>query len=414
MSTPLEREIAAVFREESGRATAALTRIFGDLDLAEEAVQEAFIVALRRWPVDGMPRVPGAWITTTARRKAIDRLRREQTFARKAHLLALDSVSAPDEEGDIDIPDDRLALLFTCCHPALPAEGQIALTLRAVGGLTTREIARAFVVPEATMAQRLTRAKAKIRRAGVPFRVPPPELLESRLQQVLRVLYLIFNEGYTGSVGTELLRDDLSREAIRLAEVLVALLPDEPEARGLLALMLLHDSRRGARVTTTGDLVPLDDQDRSLWDHDEIERGRAEIDRAITGDRVGQYQLQAAIALVHASAIMAADTDWVHIAWLYGRLSEVQPTPVVELNRAVALAMAEGPERGLLVIDRLCDDGRLDRYHLLHSARADLLRRAGRRVESAEEYRIAIGLTENERERAFLLRRLVEVTTSGS
>ncbi len=407
----MEREIAVVFREEAGKATATLTRSFGDFGLAEEAVQEAFIAAMDRWPTDGIPDSPGAWVTTTARRKALDRLRREQTFARKAHLVAFDQVVSGEDVGDLEAGDDRLALLFMCCHPSLAPDTQIALTLRAVGGLTTREIARAFMVLETTMAQRLTRAKRKIERAGIPFRVPPPELVEERLHQVLHIVYLIFNEGYAVTEGGELIREDLCAEAISLGELLVQLMPEEAEARGLLALMLLHDARRPARVGADGELITLEKQDRKRWDRDQIETGAGHVRRALEAGEVGPYQIQASIALAHTTAASAAETDWVHISWLYEQLGRVQPTPVVELNRAVALAMAEGPDRGLEMIERLGEDGRLNRYHLFHSARAELLRRAGRSVDAASAYRTAIDLTENERERAFLQQRLEEVTS---
>lgn len=404
-----EARIAAVFREESGKATATLTRSFDDLELAEESVQEAFLAALQRWPRDGMPQVPGAWITTTARRKAIDRLRRQRTFDAKAHLIAVEEAGVDSESPDEAFPDDRLALIFMCCHPALAPSGQIALTLRAVGGLSTREIARAFLVPEATMAQRLTRAKRKIKRAGVPFRVPPPELLGERRDQVLHVLYLVFNEGYTVSGGDRLVRADLCTEAIRLGSVLNELMPDDQEVRGLLALMLLHDARRPGRVDERGNLVPLEQQDRSRWDREQIERGRGQLERALQAGNPGPYQIQAAIALAHAGAATAAETDWVHISWLYGQLTALQPTPIIELNRAVAVAMAEGPERGLELIDGIGRSGDLDGYHLYHSARADLLRRSGKHEEAAAAYRRAIALTGNERERAYLEGRLREV-----
>jgi RNA polymerase sigma-70 factor (ECF subfamily) len=412
--TVWQARVAAVFRDEWGKVTAALTRSFGDLDLAEESVQDAFIAALERWPKDGMPTTPGAWITTTARRKAIDRLRRRSAFEARSHLLAAPEVDPEPAFDEGEIPDDRLALMFMCCHPALLAEGQIALTLRAVGGLTTGEIARAFLIPEATMAQRLTRAKRKIRRAGVPFGVPEADLVAERRDQVLHVLYLIFNEGYTVSAGDRLLRADLCAEAIRLGEVLVTLMPHDAEAGGLLALMLLHDARRAGRVDENGDLVPLERQDRARWDKSQIERGRSVLERALRTGGEGPYQVQAAIALAHAAAPSAAATDWVHIAWLYGRLRALQPTPIVELNQAVAVAMAEGPERGLALIDDLGRTGELDRYHLYHSARADLLRRAGRPEEAAAAYRRAIALTGNARERAYLESRLGELGESLS
>lgn len=403
-----------VFREESGRILATLIRVFGDIDLAEDALQEALATALDRWPRDGIPSNPGAWITTAARRKAIDQLRRNQTFGEKRRLLEADAplnALAHSDEGHemTELRDDRLRLIFTCCHPALAREAQVALTLRTLAGLTTLEIARAFLVPEPTMAQRLVRVKRKIREAGIPYRIPPAHQLPDRLDSVLAVLYLIFNEGYSATSGNQLQRRQLTAGAIRLARVLGELMPDEPEVLGLIALMLLQDARREARVGPGGALVVLEEQDRSLWDGRQIEEGATLVERALRMRRAGPYQLQAAIAALHCQARAAADTDWPQIAALYGELLRIQPTPVIALNRAVAVAMAGTPDDGLRLLGDLTLSSALDGYHLYHAVRADLLRRAGFAADAADAYRRAIALTTNAVEREYLEGRLGEV-----
>jgi RNA polymerase sigma-70 factor (ECF subfamily) len=397
--------VAETYREEWGRIVATLIRMTGDWDLAEECAQDAFAQALDHWPRDGVPRRPGAWLTTTARNRALDRLRRQATESAKLREVAV--LSSPQSYEGSGVPDDRLRLIFTCCHPALPLEAQVGLTLRTLTGLTTNEIARAFLVSETTMAQRLVRAKRKIRTAGIPYRVPPAELLPQRTAGVLAVLYLLFNEGYAASAGAELVRRNLTAEAIRLGRLLAQLMPDDPEVLGLLALMLLHDARKEARIDAAGDLVLLEEQDRSLWNGPAIEEGLALMDRALAFRRPGPYQLQAAIAACHAEARTADETDWVQIAGLYGQLARLNPSPVVELNRAVAVAMADGPAAGLALVDRL--EPALSGYYLFPATRADLLRRLGRFTEAAAAYRKAIALATSDPERRYLTRRLTEV-----
>ncbi|MEU1255127.1 RNA polymerase sigma factor [Streptomyces chartreusis] len=390
-------DVEAVFRAEYGRAVAVLVRTLGDIDLAEEAVQDAFTTALRRWPETGLPPSPAGWIITTARNRAVDRLRREAGRGeRHAQAALLHAPDAPREEGPVR--DERLRLVFTCCHPALAVQARVALTLRLLGGLTTAQIARAFLVPEPTMAQRLVRAKAKIRNAGIPYRVPRDADLPDRLTGVLAVVYLIFNQGYEGEAA-------LCAEAVRLGRLLAELMPDEPEVAGLLALMLLVESRRGARQDEHGELVPLPEQDRGLWDRDLIAEGQSLVRRCLRLGRPGPYQIQAAIQAVHSDAPRGRDTDWGQIRQLYDQLMAVAPSPVVALNRAVAVAETEGPARALDLVDALDLDG----YHVLHAVRADLLRRLGRDTEAVREYERAVELSENPAERAYLERRRREL-----
>jgi RNA polymerase sigma-70 factor (ECF subfamily) len=403
--------IEAVFRAEAGRVLASLIAVLRDFDHAEDAFQEAMAAALVHWPSAGIPVRPAAWLITTARRKALDRLRHEMMREHKQQelqvLAELERAAAEDPEHEI--PDDRLRLIFTCCHPALSQEARVALTLRTLGGLTTAEIAHAFLVPEPTLARRLVRAKQKIREAAIPYRVPTASALPQRLDSVLAVVYLVFNEGYGASAGESPLRRDLSTDAIHLARLLAALLPDEPEALGLLALLLLHDARRDARLAADGTFVPLDEQDRSRWDRGAIAEGLALLRRATAMRRPGPYQTQAAISAAHAESASSDATDWRTIAWLYGELERMQPSPVVSLNRAVAVARASGPEAGLAVLEKRRLGHLLADYQPYHCARADLLRRSGRRRDAAGAYRRAIALARTDAERAYLERRLAEV-----
>ena len=413
MSVEASAAVESVYQSDWGRIVAALISSLGDFDLAEEYAQEAFTAALDQWPISGVPESPRAWIISTARHKAIDRLRRQTQFAEKvqpqlAHEISL-TVEPPDYASD-EIPDERLRLIFTCCHPALASETQVALTLRTLCGLVTEEIARAFVVPVATMAQRLVRAKRKIRGARIPYVIPATSEMAERLDAVLSVIYFVFNEGYAATRGERLIRPDLCGDAIRLGRIVRTLMSPRPplEVTGLLALMLLHDVRRDARENEAGEIVLLQHQNRSRWNHDQIAEALPLVDEALRGD-AGPYALQAAIAAVHCKAARSEDTNWHEIVQLYDRLERVEPSPVISLNRAVAIAMAEGPDAALAIINRLSDDGDLENYHLLHAVRADLLRRIGSRNEAAKSYLRAIELVTNEQERSYLQQRLREV-----
>ena len=418
MSSAATATVDQVYQSDWGRIVATLIRSFGDFDVAEEAAQEAFVAAVDQWPVEGIPDAPSAWIIQTAKHKAIDRLRRQNRFQEKveSYALELDSTTEQPAYDPDKIPDDRLRLIFTCCHPALAPEAQVALTLRTLCGLQTDEIARAFLVPSSTMAQRLVRAKRKIRDAGIPYKVPETTEIPERLNAVLTVIYLVFNEGYASTHGEQLVRSDLCAEAIRLARTVRMLMAPYPpaEVTGLVALMLLHDSRRDARVDKASDLVVLEEQDRSLWNHNQIAEALPLVRQALIAPDAGAFTLQAAIAAEHCRAVRPDDTDWNQIVSLYDRLARFQPSPIVSLNRAVAVAMAKGEERGLKLIDEIAASGELDDYHLLHAARADVLRRMGSHEEAAKNYERALEFVTNESERRFLKRRLQEVKASNS
>jgi RNA polymerase sigma-70 factor (ECF subfamily) len=403
----LAKTIETLYRSESGRVLATLVRLLGDLDLAEESMHEAFAAALESWTLAGIPDKPRPWLISTARFKAIDAMRRRARFdgAQKDIVAHMESRVNDEPLGDEEIEDDRLRLIFTCCHPALPPEGQVALTLREVCGLTTEEIARAFLVTPATLAQRIVRAKAKIRETQIPYEVPTPQELPERLGAVLLVIYLIFNEGYSAAAGAEVTRAELTGEAIRLGRLLSELQP-EPEVMGLIALMLLQESRRAARTSAAGELILLENQDRSLWNREQIAEGVALVEKALRSRRFGAYTLQAGIAAVHAESESAAATDWRQIVALYNQLARIQPSPVVRLNRAVAIAMRDGPEAGLAQIDALLEHGELANYYLAHSARAELCRRLGRTAEARSSYEKALALTQQEPERQFLQERI--------
>jgi RNA polymerase sigma-70 factor (ECF subfamily) len=411
----LQSTIDSVFRHESGRILATLIRISGSFDRAEEALQEAFATAVANWPAKGVPDNPGAWLTSVAHRKLVDQSRRERTRREKQGPLLYETPTTYEldvtmvEDEALTFPDDRLRLIFTCCHPALHQEAQVALTLRTLGGLTTPEIARAFLLPEPTLAQRLVRAKRKISEARIPYEVPPREQLAERLHSVQSVIYLVFNEGYSATAGDSLVRRELCAEAIRLCRTLCDLLPNEPENLGLLALMLLHDSRRDARMDKHGKLVILEEQDRGLWHHEQIREGVALLHRALRMHEAGPYQLQAAISAIHAEAATPAETDWHEIAALYIELMQQMPSPIIALNHAVAVALSEGLEHGLAEIDQVGTSGHLENYHLFHAARADILRRLGRNTESAEAYAAALQLATNKVEQEYLRDRLKQV-----